>query len=117
MNRLALCTLAVFALVNTALAQSLGNAGTIDGVVTDPSGAAVAKASITLHNSVSGYNQSVESGSDGAFHIGNIPPNPYHLEVKAQGFSTFSQEIAVRNAIPIQVKAALTLAGSTTSVV
>lgn len=96
--------------------QSLGNAGTIDGTVVDPSGAAVAKASVTLHNPLSGYSQSVESGPDGTFHLGNIPPNPYHLEVKAPGFSTFVQDIVIRNSIPMQVKAALTLAGSTTSV-
>ena len=37
-------------------AQSLGNAGTIEGRVVDPSGAAVAKAAVTIHNAVTGYN-------------------------------------------------------------
>jgi len=86
-------------------AQSLGNAGTIEGAVTDPSGGAVAKAQITLHNPVTGYSQSVESGRDGNFRLGNIPPNPYHLEVKAAGFNTFAQNLDVRNAIPVQIKA------------
>ena len=36
-------------------AQSLGNAGTIDGTVTDPSGAAVSGAQVTAHNAVTGY--------------------------------------------------------------
>ena len=35
--------------------QSLGNAGTIQGTVADPSGASVADAVVTLANSVCGY--------------------------------------------------------------
>ena len=97
-------------------AQSLGNAGTIQGTVVDPSGAAVAGADVTLHNTVTGYTQSVKSASDGSFKLSNIPPNPYHLDVKASGFSNFGQDVTIRNAIPIDVKAALSLAGVTTEV-
>jgi Carboxypeptidase regulatory-like domain len=102
---------------NRAAAQSLGNAGTIEGTVTDPSGGAVAKAQVTLHNAVSGYSQSVESASDGSFRLTNIPPNPYHLEITVPGFSVFAQNVDVRNAIPVQVKAALAVAGASTAIV
>jgi len=95
--------------------QSLGNAGTVEGTVVDPSGGAVAKAEVTLQNPVSGYNQMAVSGSDGMFRLSNIPPNPYHLEVKASGFAVFSQDVDIRNAIPIQVRAMLAVAGATTS--
>jgi hypothetical protein len=97
--------------------QSLGNAGTIEGTVVDPTGASVSNAEVTAHNPVRGYSQTVKSSSDGAFRLTNLPRNPYHLEVKASGFSTFSQEIDIRNAIPIQVKASLALAGAQTSVI
>src|SRR5215471_15100598 len=96
-------------------AQSLGNAGTIEGNVVDPSGAAVAGAQVTLHHVVSGYSQSVQSASDGTFKLVNIPPNPYHLEVSASGFSPFSQNVDIRNAIPIQIKATLAVAGAQTT--
>ena len=98
------------------LAQSLGNAGTIEGTVVDPSGAVVASAVITIRNSVSGYRQSSTSGADGAYRLSNIPPNPYHLEVTAPGFLVFAQDVPVRNAIPVQVKVALALVGSKTTV-
>src|ERR1700730_12979786 len=78
-------------------AQSLGNAGTIEGIVVDPSGATIAQAEVTLHNPLSGYNQSITTGADGAFRFTNIPQNTYHLEVKAPGFSAFSQDVVVRN--------------------
>jgi hypothetical protein len=97
-------------------AQSLGNAGTIEGTVIDPSGAVVTGAEITLHNAVTGYSRSVASGSDGSFRLTNIPPNPYHLEVKASGFSIFAQNVDIRNSVPVQVKAMLALAGANTTV-
>ena len=48
-----------------AFGQSLGNAGTIAGGVVDPSGAAVVKATVTIHNAVTGYSQSTVTTSSG----------------------------------------------------
>jgi hypothetical protein len=96
--------------------QSLGNAGTISGTVVDPSGAVVPKASVTIHNAITGYRQATTAGSDGSFRLVNIPPNPYHLEVTAPGFDAFSQDVDVRSAVPVQVKATLALAGSRTAI-
>ena len=85
--------------------QSLGNAGTIAGVVTDPSGALIAEADVTLTNSLSGYRQGVKSGADGAFRLVNIPPNTYRLVVTAPGFSLFSQDVPIRSSVAIELKA------------
>ena len=115
--RIALClATACLILAPTSNGQSLGNAGTIEGAVTDPSGAAVPNATVTLQNPVSGYKQSRNSDATGAFRFQNIPPASYHFEVTAPGFATFTQDITIRSAIPIQVKAALSLAGSATQV-
>ena len=98
------------------LAQSLGNAGTIEGMVTDQSGAVVSEAAVTLQNPVTGYRQSAVSGPDGLFRLSNIPPNQYHLEVKAPAFAIFIQDVSIRNSLPVQVKAALAVAGTSSSV-
>jgi hypothetical protein len=90
-------TMLVFCLASPISAQSLGNAGTIQGTVVDPSGAAVPGAQISIRNVVTGYNQSLQSGSDGTFKLINIPPNSYHLEVTASGFSPFVQEVVNRS--------------------
>src|SRR6266567_3532964 len=94
---LAICALALFDLASSSrmFGQSLGNAGTIEGNVVDPSGAAVANASVAIHNAITGYRQATTTGSDGSFRIVNIPANPYHLEVMASGFAPFSQDVAV----------------------
>jgi hypothetical protein len=116
---LALAVLGLFigAPIDPVFGQSLGNAGTINGIVTDPSGAAVSQAEVTVHNPSTGYAQSAVSGSDGSFKLINIPPNTYHLEVKAPGFNPLSQDVVIRNSLPVQVKASLVLAGNKTTVV
>jgi hypothetical protein len=115
---LAISALALFFLgfARQLHAQSLGNAGTIEGNVVDPSGAAVAKAVVTIHNAVSGYNQAATTAPDGSFRFSNIPPNPYHMEVTASGFNVFTQDVAIRSAVPVRIKATLALAGAKTTV-
>ncbi len=98
-----------------AYGQSV-NAGTVDGTVVDPTGAAVALAKIHIHNPLTGYEQSATSDSNGVFKLNNLPPNSYHLDITAPGFAPFSQEVVIRNQIPVQVKAALALASSKTEV-
>lgn len=97
-------------------AQASGTGGTIQGVVTDPSGAVIAGADVTLTNAVSGYKQSVKSGPDGSFRLTNIPPNQYQLQISISGFQPFEKDLAVRSAVPIQVNAALALASSNETV-
>src|ERR1035438_6733098 len=115
---LAVCALGVlvFTFTHGVLGQSLGNAGTIAGVVVDPSGATVVKAVVSIHNPISDYRQSTTTASDGSFRLVNIPPNAYHLEVKASSFEVFSQDVTIRNSLPVQIKAALEIAGSRTTV-
>ena len=99
-----------------ARSQSLGNAGTVEGSVADQSGAAIAKAQVNIHNAVSGYSQSVLSRPDGTFQLLNIPPSQYHLEISASGFNAFSQEVTIRNSLPVSIKAALAVAVANTTV-
>jgi hypothetical protein len=108
--------LALLVLSGISFAQSVGNSGTIEGTVVDPSGASVPKAAISIHNASTGYSQTAVTDSSGAFRLGNLPPNPYHLEISASGFAPFSQEVVIRNSLPVQVKAQLALAGSATTV-
>ena len=115
---LAVCVLGLFSLTCAELGfgQSLGNAGTVEGTVVDPSGAAVAKAVVAIHNPLTGYSQVTTSAQDGSFRLVNLPPNPYHLEVTASGFAPFGQDVTVRSSLPVQVKAALAVAGSKESI-
>ena len=102
--------------VANAAAQSLGNAGTVEGLVTDASGAVVAKATVEIRNSITSYRQSTTSDVAGAFRFTGVPPNPYRLTVSAPGFSAAEREVSVRTAVPISLKIELAVAGSQTTV-
>ncbi|MBZ5521116.1 MAG: carboxypeptidase regulatory-like domain-containing protein [Acidobacteriia bacterium] len=108
----------VFVICDNAAAQSLGNTGTIQGIVVDPSGAVVPGATVSVKNPVTGYSQEVKSGSDGTFRLTNLPPNPYRLAVRAGGFAGFTQDLTVRGALPVEltVKLAVKTSESTVTV-
>jgi hypothetical protein len=116
LRRFLILLLAGCLLTGSVYAQSLGNAGTIEGSVVDPSGAVVPGATVTLANGVTGYTQTIMSGADGSFRLVNIPPNTYHLDVNAPGFSEFEQDITIRSSVPIQVRAMLAVASGVSSV-
>lgn len=103
-------------LPTAARAQSLGNAGTVQGTVTDPSGAALPNASVTAENPVTGYKQTVTSGSDGSFRLINLPRNSYHLVVSASGFASNGADVTIRGSVPVQLNLRLKLAETDTTI-
>ena len=109
---------AMFGAVGAAASppQAAGNAGTVSGKVTDPSGAAVPKSTITLLNRLTNYRQDAISDAEGSFRLVNIPPSRYHLSVTADGFSASEQDLEVRSTVPLDVKVQLQIGAATTSV-
>src|SRR5215472_6080923 len=67
----------------TALAQS---SGTIQGTITDPSGAVVGGAKIKVHNEGTGEDRMTQTDSAGAYQVAALPVGTYQVEVQAQGF-------------------------------
>jgi len=62
--------------------------GVIAGSVTDPSGAVIGGAAVTLTNAGTGATQTTTSGSNGAYRFALVPPGTYTLQFKAAGFGT-----------------------------
>jgi len=96
--------------------QSAGTAGTVSGYVTDPSGAAIAGATVQLTNAASGFTRTMISGPDGGFTVTNIPFNPYRLSASADGFVAASQTVSVRSLVPVNQNILLAIATSNTVV-
>jgi hypothetical protein len=97
-----------------AFAQT--SSGTLQGVITDPSGAVVPSASVQIHNPVSGYDRTVLTDGAGRFTISNIPFNPYHLTVSVKGFAPYTQDVDIRSVVPTNLNIGLKLSGSTETV-
>src|ERR1700736_6691031 len=97
------------------LAQS-GNAGSIEGVIKDQSGASVANAKVEIANSVSGFQRSTVTGPDGSFRFTNVPFNPYHMVVTAEGLAPYTQDVEVRSTVPTNAQISLKVGSDETSV-
>jgi hypothetical protein len=93
-----------------------GNAGSIEGVVKDPSGGVVANATVEVSNPVSGFQRSVTTGNDGSFKFTNVPFNPYHLVATAAGFASYTQDVDVRSTVPTVVQIGLKIGAASASV-
>jgi hypothetical protein len=106
----------VFLFCYQASAQTSGSSGTIQGTVTDPTGAVVAGAKVQIHNPVSGYDHTVTTDGAGRFTLPNVPFNPYHLTVTVKGFAPFVQDVDVRSVVPTTLNVGLKLTGSTETV-
>jgi hypothetical protein len=102
--------------VGLATRAQTGNSATVNGSVLDPSGAVVAKATVNIHNAISGYESTTTTDNSGNFSFPNLPFNPYHLTVTAPGFATHSEDVEVRSTVPMNLKIGLTL-GQTSATV
>jgi Carboxypeptidase regulatory-like domain/TonB-dependent Receptor Plug Domain len=90
-------TLAAFAFVclsiSSVFAQS--ETGSITGTVTDPSGAAVANAKVTVTNAATTAVRNTTSGTSGVYSVTNLQPAPYLVKVEAPGFKTSQIPVTV----------------------
>jgi Carboxypeptidase regulatory-like domain len=86
-----------------ARAQELGGAGTIQGIVNDPTGGVMQAVDVKLRNAVSGLNRTATTDATGKFIFRNLPPNSYHLSIEAQGFKAVERDVDVRSAVPIEL--------------
>ncbi len=90
------CTALLMLIVPAAIhAQELGGAGTVQGTVKDSTGGAMVSASVSLSNPVSGFRRDSTTDESGRFVFRNIPRNPYHLEIVAQGFQSIERDVDV----------------------
>jgi hypothetical protein len=93
-----------------------GNAGTIRGTVTDPSGAVIPNATLHLTNQVSQFDRTTTSDATGQFSFSNVPFNPYVLTVKAPGFGPLTQNIEVRSIVAMTLNPVLHIAAASQTV-
>src|ERR1700689_3866840 len=78
-------------------AQGLGGAGTVQGTVKDPTGGVMVAVTVDISNPVTGFKRSTTTDEMGKFVFRNLAPNPYHIEVTAQGFQTLARDVDVRS--------------------
>jgi len=91
-----LVTLAMLVFSLPMLAQSTVGTGGITGTVTDPSGAVLAGAKVTITNTGTGQTLNLTSNSAGAFNAAALAPGNYKVQVSAKNFSTVDVPVTVQ---------------------
>lgn len=80
--------LAVFLLLSSGLTALAQSTATIQGTITDESGAVLAGARVTVRSAAIGVERTTETDSSGNFQVAALPVGTYRIEVQAQGFQT-----------------------------
>jgi Carboxypeptidase regulatory-like domain len=79
-----------------ALAQTTISTGSIQGTVTDQSGALVSNARVTITNKGTRQTITVTTTSSGTYASGALIPGDYTLRVEAKGFNTTELQVTVQ---------------------
>ncbi|HEX4154558.1 MAG TPA: carboxypeptidase regulatory-like domain-containing protein [Acidobacteriaceae bacterium] len=80
-----------------ALGQAISmTGGSIQGTITDPSGAAIPGATIVITNPDTGYAHTSSSDSAGFYSVGPLTPGNYSIDVTAAGFQHLKVATVVR---------------------
>jgi hypothetical protein len=87
-----------------AFAQTTISTGSIQGTITDPSGAVVAGAKVIIRNKDTGQTIETTTSSSGVYASGALVPGHYVVRVEAPGFKTIE--------IPLTVQVNTTSAGN-----
>src|SRR5882762_7864935 len=97
-------------------AQSTVSTGSIVGTVTDPSGAVVSGAKVSITNTATGQTIELTSNSAGAFSSGPLSPGSYKVQVSAKGFNTVGTVATVQVGNTATVNAKMQLGQESTTI-
>ena len=68
----------------------------INGLVTDPAGALIVGAEITVRQTATGVRRRLTTQADGRFRVENLQPGEYEVEASSQGFTTVWRRLTLR---------------------
>jgi hypothetical protein len=105
-----LSLLLILCLASLPVLAQAGANSVLKGLVSDPSGAVIPGASITLSGD-GGFIKVVSSDADGKFTIANVPGGKYTIRVSSTGFTLFEQQgFDIQGGRQITVNAKLNIA-------
>ncbi len=93
--------------------------GSITGVVTDPSGAVIPGAKVTVISEGQGMVRSAITGNGGAFSVPNLSVGPYRLQVSSSGFAQYDRSglnLSANEVLNVNVQLTVAQAGTTVHV-
>ena len=98
-------------------ALGISQTSQLNGSVSDPSGASVAAANITLTDSATGLQRTTTSNATGLYQFLDVPPGNYRLEANAKGFASYlASNVTLIVKTPSTINIKLQVAGIQTMV-
>jgi Carboxypeptidase regulatory-like domain len=88
--------LVTFLAQSAPVTRSSTASGALHGIVTDPSGAAIPRASVIVAGE--GFAQSVATNEAGQYELAGLRPGHYRVEVRSAGFDPFEKDGLVLSA-------------------
>src|SRR5262249_22435788 len=88
MKKACYLVLTVFLLSNALSAQTTVAGARLNGTVTDPTGAAIPGAKVTVHNTETGLTRETQTTEAGLYDFPNLPVGLYELTIEKAGFSS-----------------------------
>ncbi len=92
------------------------NGGAIQGTITDPSGAAVSGAQISISSPETGYKKDLTTDKSGLYSVGPLNPGRYSVSVTAAGFQQLTVDTVIRTGTATPGSFKLSVGASNTEV-
>src|SRR5581483_1026134 len=109
----------VFIVLAGGVAVYAQSTATISGTITDPSGAVVPQAQVTVHGLSTGVDRAVVSDPAGSYTVPSLQPGNYSVSVHAAGFAEYtlaSVTLQVDQNVTANVKLGVASAGQVVQV-
>jgi hypothetical protein len=103
-------------LLGAAPVAAQTHTGSTRGIVTDPNGAVIEGAAVTLTSDETGETRTTTSNGDGEYIISSLRPGPYRLKVAAAGFETGWREVVLQVNQERRIDVVLVVAGTTDNI-
>jgi hypothetical protein len=110
-------SLAFLAISTFSFGQAVSsNGGSIQGTITDPTGAAIPGATVVIADPANGYTHTLTTDKAGFYSIGPLVPGSYTISVKAPSFEALTVKTVVRTGTATSGNEKLTLGNTTDTV-
>jgi len=110
-------TALILSLLFSVYAFGQAETGQVNGTVTDPSGAVVPNATVTLTNNGTGQTRTTQTSGNGIYRFTNLEPGSYSVTAESSGFAPFKRNVDVTVGGRHTIDAKLAVAGGSTTTV
>ncbi len=90
------CSGLLLLLVCATIGVAQNATGSITGTVTDPTGALLPNASVTVTNTATGATRKLSTGNEGNYSVESLAPGEYEVKVEATGFTSQIKTLIVQ---------------------